>query len=653
MRLVVLIVLLCCAFSQVNAQEPSYAVKNDKVYLVHIVEGGQTLYSLTRMYEVSVDEIIADNPSVDEGLQIGQRILIPTNLTPDKVKINGEKEEDLELCEHKVRRRETLFGISREYEQSQAELIKLNPEIESGLKVGQIIRVRCKTTKEQKEPVEAHTVDSVEVLGLVTDTISDEVVSRSFEDSIVSYVVQQGETLYAISKRFMVHVDTLSSVNVIKGYRISPGDTLLIPLKKERIEPVKVRPIAIEKPMVDTLLEFFEPIGRKENYTISFLLPFKIEDNAQILEDLADQTTRLNRVTSLAIEFYLGAKMALDSLEKLGFNATVHFFDTKGNEDVVKSLLTKKELLTSDLVIGPFYPKTIELVSEWGKENKKQVVIPVGINTSVLKNNPYIFSSVPSELTLFSGVADYIVDNYSNASIIIAEGNSIIERDRIDFFIAQLNQLAQKNNIDINYNIVALGSGTGRDLARKFELDSLNIFISLATDAQHVMRFVNTLNAAKNSTPRHSDTPIIVFGAKEWLDINALTSYYKNRFNLHVPLSTYVDYESDYVIKFVSKVQEEYAIDPSRFFMQGFDLTFHIIASQLLDFATGRGYMNDFDFVKLGAGHAHENQTTFIIAQKDFELIKKEVVKKQVELFPVAKNEQEVIEENNNDEGED
>lgn len=637
MKLFLSLVFFLVIFSS-TAQEPVYALKNDKVYLVHVVEGGQTLYSLMKTYEVDEEELKKINPELSEGLKIGQRILIPTNLSPDKVTLNKDTTK-LKLCDHLVKRKETLYGISRQYKQSVTELLELNPEVKEGLKVGQVIKVRCKEQEVAKANDEdfksvslvedEEVVDSLDTSQLI---VKKDFSEQIYNDSTITYVVKPGETLYSLSKRFMVHVDTLSSVNNIKGYRISEGDNLIIPLKKEKIEPIGFKEIKFNQNWLDSLNVKSVPIQSKDGYSISVLVPFKIDENIQILEKLDDQNTRLNRVTDIALDFYLGVKYALDSLEKIGLNAQVNFYDTQGDTSILSNILNKNAVLNSDIVIGPFFPKTIEKTAKWALENQKRVYIPVSLNTKVLKENPYLYSSVPSELTLFSGMASYIVEHYPTSNIVIADGNNIIERDRIDFFKSQLAYYSTQTGKTINFSIAALGSGTGRDLARKFDLDSMNIFISLSKDPQFVMRFINTLNAAKNQTPQHSDAPLIVVGSKEWLDISALTSYYKNRFSLHVPQSSFLNYKDEELNIFVEKIQSEEQIDPSRFFFQGFDLMFHIGNQILLNYPTARGYMNDFSFNSLGSISGVENQTAFITVQSNFELKVVKIVKNKVVL---------------------
>lgn len=52
-------------------------VFNGKEYYIHIVEKGQTLYSLARVYEIPMEEIIFENPSAKIQLSIGQELKIP------------------------------------------------------------------------------------------------------------------------------------------------------------------------------------------------------------------------------------------------------------------------------------------------------------------------------------------------------------------------------------------------------------------------------------------------------------------------------------------------------------------------------------------------------------------------------------------------
>ena len=118
----------------------------------------------------------------------------------------------------------------------------------------------------------------------------------TFKDSTIQHVVLDHETLYSVSKRFMVSIDDLKAINDLKSSKIKPGDTLLIPIKKEKIEPVKIRALdkLIPTNPVDTLLYF--PV--KKNYKVAIILPFNHEKSPGYCENGSD----------VATEVYKGAK---------------------------------------------------------------------------------------------------------------------------------------------------------------------------------------------------------------------------------------------------------------------------------------------------------------------------------------------------------
>lgn len=91
----------------------------------HQVQSGETLYQLSVKYGVSIDSILSANPSLkDKGLQTNTIILIPAIKHND-----GIKGTNCRLM-HKVKKKETLWGIAKQYGLNVEELLKANPDIE-------------------------------------------------------------------------------------------------------------------------------------------------------------------------------------------------------------------------------------------------------------------------------------------------------------------------------------------------------------------------------------------------------------------------------------------------------------------------------------------------------------------------------------------
>lgn len=110
----------------------------------HEVQAKETLYSIAKQYEVSVDDLLLWNPSTKEGLTIGQKIVIKsgnlkstsTDSTPELKKVSKSN-----YLEYVVKPKETLFSISKLFSISQDELLSLNPELKEGVKEGMKLQI--------------------------------------------------------------------------------------------------------------------------------------------------------------------------------------------------------------------------------------------------------------------------------------------------------------------------------------------------------------------------------------------------------------------------------------------------------------------------------------------------------------------------------
>ena len=114
-------------------------VKDGKEYIIHTVTKGQTLYSLSKTYKVSIEDIEKENPDVKNGLKPSMEILIPTGKIMKQEKPLNQ--DQIQFIEHTVKKQETLYGISKQYNVNVDEIISCNPDIKQGLKAGMIVRV--------------------------------------------------------------------------------------------------------------------------------------------------------------------------------------------------------------------------------------------------------------------------------------------------------------------------------------------------------------------------------------------------------------------------------------------------------------------------------------------------------------------------------
>lgn len=140
--------------SEAKAEPKSQAIVNNTSGS-HEVLSKETLWGISKKYNVTVDELKKANPLLEtEGLKIGQKIVIPSlnSLSDEKPVIQEIASKDVELY-REVKAKETKYGISREYGITVAELERQNPSIKGKVPVGYLLKIRV--PKEKADAIQA------------------------------------------------------------------------------------------------------------------------------------------------------------------------------------------------------------------------------------------------------------------------------------------------------------------------------------------------------------------------------------------------------------------------------------------------------------------------------------------------------------------
>lgn len=111
--------------------------KGSKNFILHKVDPKETLYSISRKYNVSVGQVQQANAEIKSGISIGQIIKIPYAPPSIKSAVLGSRT-------HIVAPKETLFSISKKYKISIEELKRANAGLAMGLKKGQELIIPSK-----------------------------------------------------------------------------------------------------------------------------------------------------------------------------------------------------------------------------------------------------------------------------------------------------------------------------------------------------------------------------------------------------------------------------------------------------------------------------------------------------------------------------
>lgn len=132
-------------FPEKPAQKPMRKVEADP-FIIHKVQKGETLYSIARKNNISVDDIYKLNLQFDySNLKIGQEIVVGYDKTKegkfiyieDEDKYTNPSNKDI----HFVKKGETLYSISKKYGVAVSNLKKYNNLSSNNLEIGQEIRI--------------------------------------------------------------------------------------------------------------------------------------------------------------------------------------------------------------------------------------------------------------------------------------------------------------------------------------------------------------------------------------------------------------------------------------------------------------------------------------------------------------------------------
>lgn len=352
-------------FSSPNVTNNSSAVASTSSKY-HLVEPKETKFGLSKKYGVTIEQLENLNPQIVKGLQIGQKIFIPSSyngvdeVAPKEivenktsVKVEDSKVEvkpsevnsNQEYVNYEVQPKETLFGLSRKAGMTVSEFTELNPKVATAVQIGMIVKM----------PKNANVTSSV-----------------------------------------------VSNVSAEKVKTVE--NNLPLPKATNRYQ------------------DLTKTIDKSVKKQLSIILPF---DDAKYKEyvaasngfnDVQDEFLKSN------LEFYSGALKAIDSAKTLGLNVEVKIAELQNNAEdtVIDSLVKDGGIDKSNAVLLSFYDAKAQKTASALEPQK----IPVIANRVSVenKNASNLYVAIPSESEIRAKVLDYLKTNDANVIVVNSKG---------------------------------------------------------------------------------------------------------------------------------------------------------------------------------------------------------------------------------------
>lgn len=586
------------AFGTDQTASPEVQQHPDSTY--HTVMPKETWYGISRLYKVPVNELISANPGVDT-LKIGMNIMIPKISQTLKVITSG-------YAEHTVQPQETLYSLSKKYNTTIDEIIRLNPSVQEGLKIGQMLMVP------------ATLADSPDELSVqVTDT------------TYIQHEVDRKETLYGIAKLYGIEMNDIIQANPNFDGKLRKGDFLRIPKMAKKVRPfakpdttILGREIDIQAIERTAAIPCTDVIDHRIQYNVALLVPMQLELVDSISVSDPEGLKSAHEFPSFDfIQFYQGAIIAADSMAALGMNVKIHVFDVDYGEQVTKTrrLLTNPLMQKMDLIIGPFFAESFDLIADFASQHSIPVVNPLSRRSEVIKGNQNVVKLQPSGWAQYNELSNYLLNKHANANIIVLRKN--VEENKS---MAQVIKTSYNNDIHHTKNFTELIHGAnGWNIQKSLVQGKPNIIIITTSDQAILSALLRNLSDI-------SDTyQISIIGLSEWEDLE-IDYNYLIKLNTHFFKPWFVDYNNPTVKGFIRKFRDAYVAEPEidKYAFLGYDATFYFLSAlrnygsdflKCIDAFDQPGLSNDLIFHKSPDG-GYENQSSIIYKYQDYNRIK-------------------------------
>lgn len=113
----------------------------DATSIFYEVQPKDTLYGISKEYEISINDLINANPGLENGLKIGMKLRIP------KSELENNEVNNAYFL-HTVVKDNTIYNLTKKYDVTEDELLKLNPTLKDGLKLGMVLKIAKITSEE-------------------------------------------------------------------------------------------------------------------------------------------------------------------------------------------------------------------------------------------------------------------------------------------------------------------------------------------------------------------------------------------------------------------------------------------------------------------------------------------------------------------------
>ncbi|ATA87883.1 LysM peptidoglycan-binding domain-containing protein [Capnocytophaga gingivalis] len=610
----------------------------------YTVKEGDTLESIAKVFRVSPSDIKSLNPTLEKGLQKGMLLIIPG----DEISYFNKK-QPTGFEKYTVKDKETLYGLAQRFHITQDDLRRYNMVLyKKELRKGQEITIPLyrdapKEISKGKEGLTKYIVKPGEGLWRIAQNygVTQETLERlnpnlpnplkegmeiwvpagksgvpevTTDKALVLYQVEKGEGFMSLERKFGLSQKELEKLNPELKDGIKLEAQIWIP-KNNFLDYVATLGGASQTDVAtgnatDANPKIKSGMNPSNIKTVSFVLPFRV--NGIQAGNIADIKIKLQKekITAIASDFYSGALMALDSLQKMGFSLTVNVYDSNGNAQGVKAISSSEGLKSSQVIIGPFSPSAFNALSETITSDNIAILAPLSNRNIELR--PNVFQTVPTIEVQQNSMISFINQKYPDANIVL-----LSDAKSKDMNEKLLSSFSQAKNVD---NIQGIQSALNKEATNIVFVSSDDVvFLS---DAIRILYNIAGING-KN---KNYNIIMATLDKGDAYDHNSISNSQLSALKFTYPAANRYAGESN---PFIKKYLKTYKISPSKYAFRGFDLTMDAVLRTSLvgnfikeaNIGETSYQENKFQYVKNAAkGGGYENRAVYILRYEDLQI---------------------------------
>ena len=539
---------------------------NGEVCYSHIVKERQTLYSISKAYNVSIEDIYKYNPSVKEnGLKINTILIIP---------IAGEATQ-------------TNADVAVE--------MAAEPVVEAVAKTEEAQTPVAETADETV--TETATVTATET---VAETVAKPEVKPEDEDIVIkrkTHTVRWFEDLDTIAEKYGVTVEALMEINGLTGRKLTKRQKLIIPTEEEAAQ-AQAYDNALEDG--ETLLDASDTTAVTDTLMLPEMPSKKIVDLSLMLPFNASSA---KGSSSNNIDFYSGVLLAIYEMSQNGVSTSLDTYDIADGK--IKTDLDS--LKNENVVIGPVSTGDLTRLFNTAPEDK-MVVSPLDQRAEklVYEHSNMIQAPTPYSV-IYTDLMAWMKEDLQEgdrAIVVTEKGARATE--------AVQAMMAAVDSSKIEYKALSYSILEGRDVPESLawlmtddETASNRVFIASESEA-----FVNDVVRNLN-VMIHKKYKVVLYAPGRIRNFETIEVDNFHNSNLHVSLGYYIDYDDAKVKEFLLKYRALYNSEPTQFSFQGYDLAKYFIGlcskygenwTQKLESSDSKMLQSIFRFRKTEAG---------------------------------------------------